>query len=326
LNSPFSGSNISTVALLQSSAATSIPSIPLITYFTYDTTTATTSCSSTGTGTSGAGQLTQVTTPYCGHLRWTYTTSNTLSGSRTYNEVQNRYLSMSSGAAETEIQLVRANDSAYTVHSSATLEDSPANAEKIWTFQTGTTQFNLGLQLTYEELTLSAGTALSLLNFTWAQTPTSLNPYIGTTVTKLNPGGTYEADKQTTQTLDQYGNLITMQVYNFGSGAVGSLARTYTNTYLGGTNYTSLYVFNRLLASTVTDGTNTATLVTNTYDQTGLINIPNPCDGSIGELCEHDNANYPYTFTYRGNVSGSTTLTATATNYYDLTGSVTSPA
>ena len=34
-------------------------------------------------------------------------------------------------------------------------------------------------------------------------TPTSLNPYIGTTVTKLNPGQTYEADKQSVQTLDQ---------------------------------------------------------------------------------------------------------------------------
>ncbi len=48
--------------------------------------------------------------------------------------------------------------------------------------------------------------------------------------------------------------------------SVGSLARTYTNTYLGGSNYTSLYIFNRLLTSTVTDGTNTATLVSNTYD------------------------------------------------------------
>jgi hypothetical protein len=118
-----------------------------------------------------------VTTPYCGHLRWTYTTANALSGPRTYNEVQNRFLSMSSGAAETEIALVRATDTPYTVHSSATLQDSPAaNAEKIWTFQTGA-GFSLGLELSYEELTLSTSTGLSLLNFTWAQTPTSLNPY-----------------------------------------------------------------------------------------------------------------------------------------------------
>jgi hypothetical protein len=49
---------------------------------------------------------------------------------------------------------------------------------------------------------------------------------------------------RTVQTLDHYGNLLMMQGYNFGNGAVGSLARTYTNTYLGGTNYTSRYIFN----------------------------------------------------------------------------------
>lgn len=328
LDSPFNGANFSTVALLESSTVTGIP---LTTYFSYDTTSATSSCSSPGTGASGPGQLTQVTTPYCGHLRWTYTPANTLSGSRTYNEVQNRFLSVSSGAAETEIQLIRGTDTSYTLHSSALLKDSPANAEKYWTFKPDTTQFNGGLQLSYQECQLpgtdcNAGQAnvLSHLDFTWAQTPTTLNPYIGTTVTKLNPGQTYEQDKQTIQALDQYGNLLTMQAYNFGNGSPGALARTYTNTYLGGTNYTSRYIFNRLLTSTVTDGTNTATLASNTYDQSALTNIPNPCGSIQGDLCEHDNTNYPYTFTYRGNVSSSTTPTTIATYSLDLTGSVTS--
>jgi len=319
LNSPFNQQNVGTVALLQSSTVTGLP---LTTYFTYDTTGATSGCSSAGTGTSGAGQLTQVTTPYCGHLRWSYT-QYTLLG-RTFDEVQSRYLSMSSGAAETTILLSRGNDSGYTVHSSATLDDSPANAEKYWSFQTTTSQFNLGLQLTYEERTLSTHTPLSHLDFTWAQTPTSLNPYIGTTVTKLDPGQTYEEDKQTVQTLDQYGNLLTMKPYNFGAagGGVGTLARTYTNTYLGGSTYTSLYILNRLSTSTVTDGTNTATLISNTYD-TSLTNTSPLACIDIGGLCEHDNTNYPDTFTYRGDVSGSTTPTTTATNYYDLTGTVT---
>ena len=229
---------------------------------------------------------------------------------------------MSAGAAETEIQLIRGNDSSYTVHSSATLDDSPANAEKFWSFQTSAT-FNLGLQLTYEERTLSTHTPLSHLDFTWAQTPTSLNPYLATTVTKLDPGQSWENDKQTTQTLDQYGNLLTLKAYNFGYGSVGSLARTYTNTYLGGSNYTSLYIFNRLLTSTVTDGTNTATLVSNTYDP-GFSNITATCPGSPQSLCEHDNTNYPYTFIYRGDVATSVTPTATTHNYIDMTGNVTS--
>ncbi len=327
LDSPFNGQSFSTVALLASSTVTGIP---LTTYFSYDTTSPTNSCSSPGTGTSGAGQLTQVTTPYCAHLRWTYTTANTLSGSRTYNEIQNRFLSMSAGAAETEIQLIRGNDSAYTVHSSATLDDPPANAEKYWSFQTSAT-FNLGLQLTYEERTSSTHTPLSHLDFTWAQTPTSLNPYLGTTVTKLDPGQSYEEDKQTTQTLDQYGNLLTLKAYNFGAGAVGSLARTYTNTYLGGSNYTSLYIFNRLLTSTVTDGTNTATLVSNAYDQNALVTqsgpnppLPAPPPPTIllagTTVVEHDNTNYSASFNYRGNITTSTTPTTITTNFYDVTG------
>jgi RHS repeat-associated protein len=155
-----------------------------------------------------------------------------------------------------------------------------------------------------------------LENFTWAQTPTSLNPYIGTTVTKLNPGQTYEADKQTTQTLDQYGNVLTAQAYNFGVGAVGSLARTTTNTYLYQSNstYTNYYIFNRLLTSSVTDGTNTATLASNTYDGTTLTSVSGPH--------EHD-SNYTTTFTYRGNVTSSVTPTTNTTNYYDMTGNLT---
>ena len=129
-------------------------------------------------------------------------------------------------------------------------------------------------------------------------------------------------DKETDQTLDPYGNLTQLVVKNFGSGAPGSVARTYHNTYLGGTNYTSRYIFNRLLTSTVTDGTNTATLVSNTYDQYLLTNVTTPC-GYSGGLCEHDNANYPYTFAYRGLVNISSTPMATTTNNYDLTGNIT---
>jgi hypothetical protein len=100
LKSPFGVQTYGTVPLLQSSEAAGI----FTTYFSYDTTSATTSCSVSGTGTSGPGELTQVTTPYCGHLRWTYA-QYTLATTLTYREVQYRYLSMSSGATETSIQL-----------------------------------------------------------------------------------------------------------------------------------------------------------------------------------------------------------------------------
>ena len=312
LTSPFNGQSYGTVTLLQSSERTGIPAT---TYFTYDTSSPTAACATSGTGTSGPGELTQLTAPYCAHIRWTYTDAYSLSGT-TYNEVQDRYLSTASGASETLIQLVRTDDSGYQVHSSATLDDSPANAEKYWTFQTDTAQFNSALRLNYEERTLSTHTPLVHLDFTWAQTPTTLNPYIGTIVTKLNPGQTYEADKQTVQSLDQYGNVVQTQMYNFGAGAVGSLARTYTNTYLTGTHYTSRYIVNRLQTSTVTDGTNSTTLVSNSFDGTSI--------ATVAGLYEHDDPNYPASFTYRGNVTSSTTPSASVTNYYDMAGNLTS--
>ncbi len=321
LTDPYAGSSFGAVALLASSTVTGIP---LTTYYTYDTTSATTSCSSVGTGTSGSGQLTQVTTPYCGHLRWTYTTTtaNTLYGSRIYNEVQNRFLSMASGATETEVSLVRGNDSSYTVHSAATLQDSPSNAEKIWTFQVSTSSPYLGLETSYEEATFPSGTGLSLLNFTWAQTPTSSNPYIQTTVTTLNPGASQSA-KQTVQTLDQYGNLLTQQVYNFISsgGSFGSPARTYTNTYLSSSNYTSQYIFNRLVSSTVTDGINTALLAQNLYDnQTNFSYCPYILSlTNITSQHEHDAA-YGTSFVYRGDVFISVTPTTTTCSELDIDG------
>jgi len=128
----------------------------------------------------------------------------------------------------------------------------------------------------------------------------------------LDPGQSYQAQKQTTQTLDQYGNLTQMQVFNFGN--LSTPARTYTNNYLNSSNYTSRYIFNRLTSSTVTDGTNSATLVSNSYDGTSLTNVTG--------MNEHD-SNYGTSATYRGNVTGSTTPTASTSHWYDIGGNVT---
>jgi RHS repeat-associated protein len=262
----------------------------------------------------GSGELDKVTMPYGGYLRWSYT-QRTLASTLNYREVQSRFLSMSSGASETEIDLNRnPGDSTYNFHPAAILDDSPSNSEKFWSFDTTTTDIGYGLQASYEERTKSSGVALSHLDFTWAQTPTSLNPYIGTTVTRLDPG-TNEVDKQSVQTLDQYGNLTQLQQYNFGAGAPGSLARTYNNTFLSTSGYTSRYIYNRLKTSTVTDGTNSTTLVSNTYDDFAVT--------SVTGLHEHDDTNYPATFNTRGNVSSSNTLTKSSTIYYDMAGNVT---
>jgi RHS repeat-associated protein len=166
----------------------------------------------------------------------------------------------------------------------------------------------------YEERNHPSGTVLFHQDFTWSQTPTSANPYISTTQTTLDPTQTYQAVKKTVQDLDQYGNLLHQYAYDFGSPP--TLARTYTNTYLTSTNYTSRYIFNRLVTSTVVDPAGkTATLVTNTYDGGSLTNVSSPG--------EHDST-MDSSQIYRGNVTASTTPTASSTASYDITGNQTS--
>jgi hypothetical protein len=48
---------------------------------------------------------------------------------------------------------------------------------------------------------------------------------------------------------------------------------TTTNTYLNNSNYTSAYIYNRLVSSTIPDGTNTATVTSNSYDGSALTNV-----------------------------------------------------
>ena len=118
----------------------------------------------------------------------------------------------------------------------------------------------------------------------------------------------------TTQTVDQYGNVTQMQTYGFGPvGGSLPLLRTYTNTYLGTSAYKSLYIYNRLLTSTVTDGTNTTTLVTNTYDQT----TPATATG----INEHS-SQYGTTWMTRGNPTTVVSPSGTIVYGYDVAGNV----
>ncbi len=88
----------------------------------------------------GSGELTQVTLPYGGHLRWHYR-NFVYSGSRTLREVDARYLCKDSGGCaslpETTYPMSRndANDGSLTVHSSLALSD-PGNGKKTWGFAT----------------------------------------------------------------------------------------------------------------------------------------------------------------------------------------------
>ncbi|HTS46968.1 MAG TPA: RHS repeat-associated core domain-containing protein [Bryobacteraceae bacterium] len=314
LTTPFGGgTGFGTFSMLQCANSVTIPGS---TTFAYDGA-GTQSCSNYSGG-SGAGELTKMNTPAGGNLGWSYGTA-TYVGTRLQREVQTRNLLMASGGTELTYHINHSSDPNSSVHSYCLLDDADGVAGKWWSFQTSTSPASsLGLATFHLDYpNVNVGSNQHSEAYTWT-TDSAGNPYISEIVTQEAYNTSNAILKVTTQTLDQYGNVTQMQLYNYGppgTGQGGSLARTYTNTYLtNNSNYTSRYIFNRLSTSTVTDGTHTTTLASNTYDGSGYTDVPG--------ITMHD-ANYNTSFPYRGNVSQSVTPSGTKTVYYDIGGNVT---
>jgi YD repeat-containing protein len=186
----------------------------------------------------------------------------------------------------------------------------PSGPARAWSFFTdGSGPF--GALSRYEARTSATGTVLHRRDFTYAQDGLQ-RKYIGAVVTTIEPA-TANLQSKTDQVLDDYGNVTQTRLYNYGN--LTTPARTYTNTYLTNANYTSRYIRNRLLTSTVTDGTNNVTLVSNTYDGGTLTNVTN--------MVAHDAA-YGTSFTYRGNLTRSLSPGSIRNISYDIGGNVVS--
>ena len=261
-----------------------------------------------------SGGLAKVTMPYGGYLRWVYI-DGVHPGSRTQMEVSARYLPKTGG--ESTYNLTFDNSGSAYVRAWAMLQDVDGNAEKKWTFQTNSTQLNAGMVTAYQEYDLPSGNLRLENDYTWSLTPTSSKPYISQVVTTMDG-----VSKKTTQSLDQYGNLTQMLAYDWGAQSV---TRTYTNTYLAGgsggysSSYKTDYIFNRLLTSSVTDGTKSTVLVTNTYDN-GATTFTNQSG-----IQEHD-SKMNTTWSPRGVVLTFTTPSAAMSYQYDIAGNVTQTA
>jgi hypothetical protein len=263
----------------------------------------------------GSGELTRAVLPYGGSLRWAYNNFS-LSG-KTIREVQYRYLSKASGAAETQYSLSRnASDSNLGWHSGATLAD-PAGALRNWTFTTAPNIWNDGLLASFSQ---QAGVGQAILrkqDFTWTQDPMG-NPYIGAVVTTLDPGAAYQKQSKTTQTLDAHGNLTSNSIYDFGN--LSTPARTYSTGYLTGAQYAARNIWNRPVWTSVTNGSQSVQLSSAGYDNyecSGIYSLTTVTGPRL-----HD-PNYAINFIYRGNVTTSSTLSDNACLKYDITGFVT---
>ena len=311
LTSPFSGGgSFGTYTMLQCLQGNTIPGN---TTFAYDGASPL-GCGNTSGG-SGPGELSQMTTPGGGHLRWVYDTA-TYANSVSEREVYNRYLLISAGGSDLLYGINHSNDPNTSVHSVGEVVDAGGVGLKIYSFGTTPSSNGFGLANGYTWENIN-GTSHHFEQYVYSTDPAG-NSYVSTSYSTEDYSTSNSVMKETTQTLDQYGNVTQIQQYNYGSPSSspspGSLARTYTNTYLNSSTYTNAYILNRLSTSTVTDGTHTTTLVSNLYDGNSFTNVSN--------MTMHD-SNYGTSNTTRGMVIQSTTPSGVTTIAYDIGGNVT---
>ncbi len=260
----------------------------------------------------GAGNLTKVTFPYGGYVRWGYG-SWTYSGSRSEQEITSRWISkdgVNETAAYNFTHGSEQNNGSLAVHGQTVLADASGNGGRTWTFAPSGATAGLLTQLERYN-TPKPGTVQSLDAFTWTQDAAG-RWYVGTATSTADGVAT----KKTVQTVDGYGNTTQVDLYDYGN--LVTPARSYVNTYKSDGAYLSRYIRNRLV-STVLNGS--LTLVSNTYD-TGNPVWVNGIPADLPNVRQHDAA-YGTGFTTRGNLTASTTLAGTSYSGYDIGGNVT---
>jgi hypothetical protein len=243
----------------------------------------------------GSGELTKILLPYKGYLSYDYTTM-TYSSSRQYREVIHRYLSKD-GVTATQYPFSHEASPGPDVHQHTVLDDPGGVGEKYWSF--ATSGLAEGLVTQYQGRQLPGPVAKVQNDYTWIQDANS-NSYISSVTTTADPGQSYAAAKMTNQTVDIYGNVTQVKTYDYGN--LTTPIRTDNYTYQNTSNYTSIYIFNRLTSTPTT---------TITYDQYG------GTTSGPGDAHEWVSPNAP-----RGNPITITSPSGTQMLTYDFAGGV----
>ncbi len=243
-----------------------------------------------------------MTTPSGGYLRWAYASVPLLSGSK--SEVQSRYWSTGGGAAEQTYSFSHPNDASNNVHTYTGILDASNTADKAY-FWRGD-----GMLSSLYERTLPSYVSLRTTTPTWT-TDAIGHPYISSTSTVVDPGTANAKTSKSDQTIDIYGNVTQMKMYDYAD--LVNPARTYNYTYLHQTSsqYVPLHIFHRVKTVTVQkNGGSVITLAQNTYD--------------IGNMYQLQAAARQWdstVTTYRGNVTNSVSPGAIKNVSYYVTGS-----
>jgi YD repeat-containing protein len=219
----------------------------------------------------GAGEMTSAILPYGAELSWNYSSFEYI-GTRSLREVSDRYLAPDALHATNPLwtYVITHPDApnSVTVHSSTKVIDPSGVGVKTWNFTTAGSVWQLGLISQITQAVTAAGTPLQSDTYTWSQDPVG-RPYISAKTSSIGQGTSNPQTRYSTQTLDQYGNVTQSVVYPYYNGTRGSAIRTYVNTYLSASNYTSNFIFNRLSTTTLDAGQGPFTIQSNQYDTAG---------------------------------------------------------
>ena len=270
--------------------------------------------------TTPSGELQQYTSPLGGNLQWDYRKFTYPSGIGMREVVTRTMQSTASDSPHTYSFFH--DDSCCTLHTWSAILDNGAQAWKYWQFVTSGTGY--ALESGYWELhptTVPAQvgdwTTLFWRATGWSNGNGNLYASVIDTVA-CDVADTNCLGAHSTQSVDSYGNLTAKQMYNYGNAGTWTRYNLY---YLTDPNYTSRYIRNRLTSATVNQSNGwSATLVQNTYDQ-----YSTSCGGQSGLVAlngavQHDDTNYGAGFTYRGNVTSSTSLSGSFATQYQSTG------
>ena len=146
----------------------------------------------------------------------------------------------------------------------------------------------------------ASGSPIRTINTNWASNNTPATRFV------ILEDGSTQSEVETAY--DSNGNLQSSLEHDWGQNAPGSVLRTTTLGYLGGTGYSDANIINRVQDKLVKDGSGTIKFRTHIdYDQAGFVN--NVC---ITGAVQHDDSNYGCSYTTRGLPTAVTTYTDAA--------------
>ena len=254
-----------------------------------------------------SGALAYAYLPYGGYLRWVYNNVTYNTGA-TFRQVQTRYLSKD-GVTSTSYPFSH-ESTTLNLHSFTTIDDPGGVGEKYWAFSLSGANTSMVTQ--YQGRQFPGPVALTQNDFTWQQDANG-DLFIQSALTTQDPGQSYQAQKRTDQNVDIYGNVTQVLQYDFNS--LTTPARVFSYAYLNNSNYTPLYIFNRLTQATVsTPALMPITLATNSYDYGGSGGFATAPSGITMWDSAYASVNY------HGDVTSSTTLSGNYTYTYDESG------